>query len=179
MLMRTLGSALLALTLGLPATAEDTGVTYVSGRQAERFAAYEQARDLYARECDVGNTASCLALGHLYRQGRGGPQDYEAAMKLFEQVCEAGMADGCTRAAYHLFEGSLGSEDYPGARSFYEKACDLGDAGGCAGFGNMLYAGLGGPADRFRGEQLMFDACARENEYACDQLKRYGRNRPE
>lgn len=166
----------LAGPLHAPASAQ---VSYQDGGMAVRFGDFVEARKLYREECDRGELESCVGLAHLWRQGRGGDQDLEKAQAMFADACEKGSADACTSGAFLHFEGRDGETDYEAARTLYQKACDLDDVSGCAGYGNMLYAGLGGPYNRVEGERLLNRACAQEYDWACEQLRKYGRNRPD
>ncbi len=171
-------AAALPLSPGLSAPAH-AQVAYRDGAMAVRFGDFVEARKLYRQECDDGDLDSCVGLAHLWRQGRGGEQDLEKAQALFGDACDKGAADACTNGAFLHFEGRDGEKDYEAARALYEKACELDDVSGCAGYGNMLYAGLGGPYDRVEGERLMRRACAQDYDWACEQLRKFGRNRPD
>jgi TPR repeat protein len=177
--LKPVGMAIMALAIAAPtAFAQVIGPEAASeGDAAFERGDYGEARDHFRSDCDAGEAAACARLGDLYRQGLGGLQDYQAADRAYSRACDGGEAYACHRLAYLVFQGQGLEQDYPRARRLYEKGCDLDDVSACAGFGNMLVAGFGGPKQRNRGAEILRKACLAENDYACDQLRRYGLRR--
>lgn len=83
------------------------------------------------RQCNNGDTGSCVDLGILYFNGDGVKQDYQKASELFSKACEMGYALGCGVLAYLYYIGDGVRQDYNKAMEFYGKACDLGDQDAC------------------------------------------------
>ena len=75
-----------------------------------------------------GNTTSMTALGLLYQNGRGGPQDYVKARELLEEAADKGDANAMTNLGLLYQNGQGVPQDYVKAREWYEKAADKGDA---------------------------------------------------
>lgn len=107
------------------------------------------------RQCNNGDTGSCVDLGILYFKGDGVKQDYKKAREFYNKACEMGEASGCnnlgklykngnTSKSKYVGKGIVGNileylyesrngvrQDYNKAMEFFGKACDLGDQDAC------------------------------------------------
>lgn len=142
---------------------------------------YDDAVERYSTACHDKSrqkevwARNCRKLADIYRRGQYGGQDYDKARGLYDTACFKGRsAESCMQQAYISFKGVDGQEDWPYARRLYKQACDLGNQTGCAGYGSMLYRGQGGEMKRQRGKQYMQDACAADDDWACERLRGYG-----
>ncbi|RIJ16069.1 sel1 repeat family protein [Henriciella mobilis] len=142
---------------------------------------YDDARERYKAACEDESrqtavwARNCRKLADLDRKGLGAQQDYDAAQALYDRACFEGRdADSCMQQAYTSFKGLDGNEDLPYARKLYKQACDLDHARGCAGYGSMLYRGQGGDMRRDEGKQLIQQACADGDTWACERARGYG-----
>lgn len=68
------------------------------------------------RQCNNGDTGSCVDLGILYFNGDSVKQDYKKANELFSKACEMGNALGCRNLGdlYALGEGKTGLQKSKG-----------------------------------------------------------------
>ncbi len=71
------------------------------GRMLEDVGSSEEddAVPLYARACDLGDPAGCLAWGHRLEMGRGIELDLASARSAYASACDHGEASGCAAAA--------------------------------------------------------------------------------
>ena len=83
------------------------------------------------RQCNNGDTGSCVDLGILYFNGDSVKQDYKKASELYNKACEMGNASGCHNLGLLYFNGDGVKQDYNKAMEFFGKACDLGHQKGC------------------------------------------------
>lgn len=54
---------------------------------AERNAAWQQARSAFRKGCDIGDRESCLGLADMLIEGQGGEKDRASAVALLEKAC--------------------------------------------------------------------------------------------
>ena len=135
---------------------------------------YDEAAERYSATCHDKSrqtavwARNCRKLADIYRRGQFGGQDYSKARGLYDQACFEGRdAESCMQQAYVSFKGVDGKEDWPYARKLYKQACDLGNQ-------TMLYRGQGGEMKRQQGKQYIQDACAADDEWACERLRGFG-----
>jgi uncharacterized protein len=101
-----------------------------------------QALPLGLRSCNGGDAQGCLAVGHMYKEGKGAPKDLARAKEFMERACQEGKGIGiaCGQLGHmpisiDVCESAANFSTHPPnterARTFYKKACDLGDADSC------------------------------------------------
>ncbi|MCC7384573.1 MAG: sel1 repeat family protein [Deltaproteobacteria bacterium] len=83
------------------------------------------ARQVFEEECSKGSGGSCIELGRLCLDGRGGEKDRDRARQSFERACAARTAEGCLRAA------ELTAGDPAAMEKLFASACDLAASLGC------------------------------------------------
>lgn len=83
------------------------------------------ARQVFEEECNKGTAGSCIELGRLFLDGRGGGKDRDRARQFFERACSARAAEGCLRAA------ELAAGEPASMEKHFASACDLAAALGC------------------------------------------------
>lgn len=117
-----------------------------------------QALDLFRRAADQGFLDAQVALGDLYRTGRGAERDDQEAMRWYQSAAEGGSPAGL-RSVGVLYETGAGvGQDYARARQQYEIAAELGDAEAARRLAILLERGLGGEADMTRARALYLRA---------------------
>ena len=73
-----------------------------------------------------GNAVAQLALGWMYREGHGAPQDYKEAMKWYRLVAEQGEADAQFNLGVMYVKGRGVPQDYVQAHLWYTLAAAQG-----------------------------------------------------
>lgn len=186
---RILAALLCGAILAAPAFAqgafsrvERTQAELALERAEAEFETHKARRTEAERGCAARDWAACYALAEYQRVGQGGPQDLAAAVTSYRKACDARDGRGCSGLAYMTVQGRGVTANPAEARRLYRKACDLGEVSGCAAWGNMAYTGVGGPKDTHNGTRALTDACNREYEWACTQMRTLGtfdaRDRP-
>ena len=69
-------------------------------------AAVNRTRLFYRRGCERNHQTSCLQLGRMWQEGRGGPESAGNASALFDRACRNGLADGCAARALLMLENA-------------------------------------------------------------------------
>ena len=85
--------ALVALTLGGVGTAQ---ADYEDGQRAWDAGRHSEALHEWQAAANAGDAKAMLALGRLYMQGLGAPQDYGQAHKWFNLAASRGEAEAVT-----------------------------------------------------------------------------------
>lgn len=80
------------------------------------------ARQAWARSCDLGDNDACKALGSNYETNK--PIDYPKAFNAYVTACNRGMAVTCGLAGSMLTNKAE-------AKPWFQKGCDLGDRVSC------------------------------------------------
>ena len=156
---------------------------------------------LYAHACDVGDGASCAAVGDLVADGR--IEGTERAAAHYARACARGHASGCARsgaaqlaggdpgAAETLQAGCAGGAgaacyilgrahatgqlklDQAEARQLFLQGCEHGDGRACAAAAEREVQGLGGAVKRRAATEHYRRACTAGVASACVTLGRY------
>jgi hypothetical protein len=109
--------------------------------------AYRQSDTEVLRLCrpraENGDASAQYAIGFMYAQGRGVPQDNAEAIKWFRMAADQGYAHAQNSLGVRLEE----AQDYVEAAKWYRKAADQGEAGAQHNLGAMYDRGQGVPQD--------------------------------
>lgn len=106
-----------------------------------------QAARVFAYGCDLGDRASCQALGSEFAEGEGVARDLERAVVLYERACRLGLPVGCTLLGAMLERGTGAPRDVARARALYRDACAAGDSTGCRHAEMLAASGADVPRD--------------------------------
>ncbi|KAF9139882.1 hypothetical protein BGX30_007349 [Mortierella sp. GBA39] len=94
-----------------------------------------------------GDKDAQVALGDMYKDGKGAPQDYQAAMDWYLRAAEQGDAVGQRKVGV-LYNHGLGvKQNYLTAMNWYIKSADLGNARAKTNIGYFYRHGQGVPLD--------------------------------
>lgn len=96
-----------------------------------------KAVQFLTKACNGGNTKGCAALGTMYNEGKGTPQNKDKAAQLFTKACNANEASACNNLGvmYQNGYGMWGNKSK--AKEFYSKACQLHSQAGCTNYANL------------------------------------------
>ena len=94
----------------------------VVGCDSEPVSEFDAAR----QAAEQGDAGAQTALGVMYEDGEGVPQDYAEAVKWFRKAAEQGDADAQFRLGYKYYHGKGVPEDYTEAAKWYRKAAEQG-----------------------------------------------------
>ncbi|KAK5820679.1 hypothetical protein F5H01DRAFT_411899, partial [Linnemannia elongata] len=95
----------------------------------------------------LGDKKAQVALGDMYRDGRGVPQDYQAAMDWYFKAVEQGDAAGQHRVGGLYAKGFGVPQNYATAMDWYLRAADQGHADSQCNIGFLYNNGRGVPQD--------------------------------
>lgn len=112
-----------------------------------RPANLERAAELYRLAGNGGFPKSLCALGNLYMDGRGVPNDAVQAAQLCRRGAEMGDADAQTDLGNFYLRGSGVAQDYAEARAWYERAAEKRQRNALFTLGVMARNGHGGARD--------------------------------
>ncbi|KAF9153944.1 hypothetical protein BG015_002250 [Linnemannia schmuckeri] len=96
---------------------------------------------------NLGDKVAQVALGRMYKTGRGVKQDYRTAVEWFLKAANQGYADAQLELGQLYRDGSGVEKDYSTALEWLRKAGEQGHAGAQNEIGNMYHTGLGVPQD--------------------------------
>ncbi len=113
---------------------------------------------------------SCTALGSMYDEGRGVPQDQTKAVALYQRACEGGAPAGCNSLGSMYGEGRVVSRDLTKSMDLFRKACEGGYAMGCSNLGLGYAQGKGVKQDYFQAVDLFRKACEGRYAIGCTDL---------
>jgi TPR repeat protein len=85
---------------------------------------------LFDRACDANEFSGCVALGVMFENGIGRPQNYGRAASLYRTACEDRNGEGCFRIA-GLYEKGAVYGDPERAMVMMRRACQYGYADAC------------------------------------------------
>ena len=119
----------------------------------------------------ISSLAASFALAVL--SAPAGAQMSAEAQKLSAQ-CDGGKETACIHLGIMQRHGIGAPQDTRGALTRYVEACEKGLDLACAFTGDMAFLGAGVARSPEHGEILMRRACAQENEWACETLRRHG-----
>ncbi|WP_134044619.1 tetratricopeptide repeat protein [Helicobacter pullorum] len=122
------------------------------------------------RQCNNGDTGSCVDLGILYFNGDSVKQDYKKANELFSKACEMNNAEGCAYLGILYYYGDGVKQDYKKAMELYNKACEMNNAWGCAYLGYLYDNGYGVRQNYKKARELYNKACEMNNAQGCNNL---------
>ncbi len=110
-------------------------------------------------QCGRGQTASCVDLGVMYRDGLGVTRVDVYAVQLFNQACRGGNANGCTHLGFMHHMGRGIAQSAVRAAQLYNQGCDGRDAQGCTYLGVMYRDGVGVEQNEVQATQLLKQGC--------------------
>ncbi len=133
-----------------------------SAAQANRI---DDARELYAKGCELGEPLGCLYAGEMAADGES--PDLKAAVAYLSRGCELKEPAACYGGAL-VHSGLFGGEaDMAAAAALHRKGCNLNLADSCTALGEFLLAGTGVEKDEAKGLELLTMACNAEEGGAC------------
>jgi TPR repeat protein len=129
------------------------------------------AASLYARACDGGHGAGCLALARLVEAQKLGPAGDARAQHYRGRACASGLAASCTALGRRYLDGRRSTpRSRTRAARLFTRACDAGDAAGCLELGRLHARGFGASLDAARAAQLFDQACRQGDPVGCHEL---------
>ncbi len=123
--------------------------------------------EVFAKDCDAGEKASCFILGELYANGFGTPRNETAALDIFRRLCSSGWARGCGRLADSYLAGEGLAADPLKAVEYFDKACTGGHAASCSAAASLYVRGIGVPESAAIAGQRLQQACRLGLQAAC------------
>lgn len=108
--------------MSLPAAAADFDKGLAAKKRGDFGAALREWRPLAAR----GNAAAQNAIGVLYDNGQGVPQDHATALNWYRKAAKKGNADAQNNLGMMYANGLGVPQDYAKAAAWYRKAADQG-----------------------------------------------------
>ncbi len=124
------------------------------------------------RECESGNTRTCLQLGLGYAEGSFVEKDVARAREVFERLCATKWDEGCGALGLSLANatGDAPPSDPPWLAGAVERACDKKDEPACVTLALLLRDGRGVARDEARARSLLERYCRARSEEACRAL---------
>jgi TPR repeat protein len=129
--------------------------------------AYGDAQDCL-RQCDAGDTDSCVILGDMHRLGERAPLNPARARELFQRACDKDDPTGCDALGALIANGEGTPKDPAAAAALFRKACDGGNAGACGNLARLHMMGRGVDKDFARGLALLGRACEGGDVRSCE-----------
>ena len=114
----------LALLVAPSAWAQDLRKGLAALKRGDYATALREWRPL----AEAGSPSAQYNLGHLYRLGKGVPQDITEAVKWYRKAAAQGHARAQYNFAYMYYKGLVVSQDYAEAMAWYHKAAAQGHA---------------------------------------------------
>jgi len=108
---------------------------------------YTQAALWYRKAAEQGNSVAQDALGDLYYNGQGVPQDYTQAALWYRKAAEQGNSVAQDALGDLYYNGQGVPQDYTQAALWYRKAAEQGDAEAQDALGDLYNNGRGVPRD--------------------------------
>ena len=133
---------------------------------------FETAATEWRATAETGDVAAMRNLAHLYRWGKGVPQDLAEARKWYERSATYGLDRSMVNLAVMLLEGDGGPVDVEGAVDWLEKASEAGNPDAMVRLAILMEQGIGTDRDPAEARRLLTKAAALGNEDAADRLKR-------
>jgi TPR repeat protein len=156
-------TAISALTLSQPATAQTANAVFEQGLNAYDRGDFTSAAVLFQQSCDDGATNACSNLAVLYMTGQGVAADPSRGIALFEAACRLGSSEGCDNAATARQRAAARPRAQTVATaSTLEgsvQACLNGSQVDCVRAGRAYTLGDGVAADRVAARPLILRAC--------------------
>jgi hypothetical protein len=132
-----------------------------------------QALPLGLRSCNGGDAQGCLAVGHMYKQGKGAPKDLARAKEFMERACQEGkgigIACGEVGALYAAGEGV--AQDDVTAFRYFELGCRMPiGIDVCQTAANFSEQGRGTPKDFKRALGFLKHGCDEADKRSCARM---------
>ena len=140
--MRRVVSVMLLLTASSPVVAD-----YDAGLEAHKQGDYAAALREFRTVAEQGNASAQFALGFMYRNGQGTPEDHRRAAFWYRKAAEQGDAKAQTGLGLMYDNGEGVPEDDHQAVLWYRRAAEQGHAGAQTNLGFMYGNGEGVPED--------------------------------
>lgn len=121
--------------------------TLEDGYSAYQRGDYMAALHLWRSLADQGDATAQGALGRMYDEGRGVPQDYVQALVWYRRSAEQGFAPAQDALGLMYYFGHGVPQDYAAAVVWLRQAADQQWAAGQLGLGFMYANGVGVPQD--------------------------------
>ena len=115
----------------------------LTGAKAYRSGDFATALTEFRRLADDGEPLAQFALGQLYAEGAGVPQDFDEAIKWYERAAKSGLAQAQYTLGVAHYTGIGAARNYLQAALWYEKAARQGDARSQNNLGYLYESGKG------------------------------------
>lgn len=125
---------------------------------------YNRAMELYLQISD--NTKAQYALGNIYYNGNGVPQDYAEAVAWYRKAAEQGDMKAQHNLGNMYYYGKGVPQDYAEAVKWYRKSAEQGDSYAQNNLGNMYYNGEGLQQNYSEAMRWYLKAAAQGEKYA-------------
>ncbi|KAF9328213.1 hypothetical protein BGZ91_001103 [Linnemannia elongata] len=132
-------------------------------------------------KANFGDEDAQVALGDMYKDGNGVPQDYQAAMDWYLRAAEQGNADAQRKVGVLYVYGLGVKQDYSTALIWYLKSADQGNAQAQSNIGLFYRFGQGVPLDYAEAMEWFLMAAGQGNTQAQSNiglLYRFGQGVP-
>jgi TPR repeat protein len=142
-----LKSSVYALALAVALVGSAAAGPFEDGTAAYQKGDFATALRLMRQLADQGIAKAQYALGVMYYNGQGVPQDYAQAVNWYRKAADQGLAVAQFNLAIMYYTGEGVPQDYAQAFSWYRKAADQGHAKAQYNLAIMYNNGLGVPQD--------------------------------
>ncbi len=115
---------------------------FQAGENAYERGEYEMALKEWQTLAEQGNPKAQLALGIMYVQGKGVPQNATEAVRWYRLAAEQGDSEAQEKLGV-MYEHGEGVPDYSQARNWYLRAAEQGRVAAQSNLGTIYAAGLG------------------------------------
>ena len=132
-----------SMTLSSPVAAQD----FQKGFAAYQAGDFATALQEWTPLAEQGNSTAQYALGVMYGNGRGVPQDYAEAVKWYRLSADQGNADAQYNLGFMYNNGDGVPQDYAEAVKWYRLSADQGNADAQYNLALMYDNGKGVPQD--------------------------------
>lgn len=149
------------LVIGLPSIAD-----LADGQRAYLEGDYATALKEFQPLAEAGDAEAQYALGVIYDNGRGVPQDDGEAIKWYRLAAKQGIADAQFNLGVMHAMGEGASQDYGEAVKWYRRAAEQGDAEAQHALGVMYDTGRGVLQDYVEAHKWFNLAAAQNHEGA-------------
>jgi uncharacterized protein len=132
-----------------------------------------QALPLGLRSCNGGDPQGCLAVGRMYKQGKGAPADPSRAKEYMERACQEGKGIGiaCGQLGGLYSEGEGVAKDDATAFRYFELGCRMPlSIDVCEAAANFSEQGRGTPKDMKRAIGFLTRGCDEADKRSCARL---------
>ena len=147
---------------------------YRKGKEFAQNKNYAEAMRWYRTAADQGNADAQLALGNLYGQGQGVPQDNATALLWFRKAADQGNLEAENDVGFFYLTGMGAAQNYVEAMRWLRKAADQGNEVSQRNIGMMYLNGLGVPQNRDEAIRWFRMAAAKGDEDSKEALQALG-----